>query len=66
MVGTSPMICAWTHFSLEVYSLGTISRNPDSGLGFATRSKLPTTAHKPAAGSVSIPRKHRNRAITGA
>ena len=48
---------------VEVYSLGTMPRNPDSRAGLANRSKLPTSAHNPAAVSVSIPRKQRNLAI---
>src|SRR5665213_4127065 len=43
-----------TRLSLELYSDGTIPRNPDNKLGFANRSKLPTSAHNPAAVSVLI------------
>jgi hypothetical protein len=46
----------------EVYSDGTIARNPDNSAGLANRSKLPTSAHTPAVESGSIPRKQRNRA----
>jgi hypothetical protein len=59
-------MCPCTRFSLEVYSLGTIPRNPDNRLGFANRSKLPTSAHNPAAVSVLIPRKQRNLATASA
>ena len=55
-----------TRLVSEVYSHGTIPRNPDSSAGLAKRLKLPISAHSPAAVSVSIPRKHRSRAIVSA
>jgi hypothetical protein len=64
--GPALVIWPWTRFSLGVYSDGTIPRNPDSRPGFANRAKLPTSAHKPAAESVSMPRRQRSRATVGA
>src|SRR5438270_6969241 len=47
--------------SSEVYSLGTMPRKPDKSAGFSKRVKSPTSAHSPAAVSVSMLRKQRSR-----
>ena len=59
------MIEPWRRLGSEVCSVGTIPRNPDSCLG-RKRCQSPTSAHSPAADSVSIPRKQRSAAIVGA
>jgi hypothetical protein len=50
----------------EVYSEGTMPRKPARRLGRPKRPKSPTSAQRPAAESVSIPRKQRSLAITAA
>ncbi len=65
-VGPALVIEPCTRFVSEVYSHGTTPRKPDSSCGLEKRSKLPTSAHSPAADSVSIPRKQRSRAIASA
>jgi len=53
-------------FSSEVYSLGTMPRKPDKSAGFGKRVKSPTSAHSPAAVSVSMLRKQRSRPTVSA
>jgi hypothetical protein len=60
-LGDRALAALWS----EVCSVGTIPRNPDSSLG-RKRCQSPTSAHSPAADSVSIPRKQRSRAIVTA
>ena len=64
--GPAFVIAPWRRRSSEVRSEGTRPRKPASWFGLANRAKSPTSAQRPIAARVSIPRKQRRRAIVSA
>jgi hypothetical protein len=64
--GPALVIAPWRRLLSDVCSEGTIPRNPETYLGLGNRRQSPTSAHRPAAVSVSIPRKQRKLAIVAA